>query len=142
MNRRTLVALFVGGAGAGLLAACGVAGQTPAPSSTPAPSAPTPAPTIVVGATPAAAAQPTTAATPRSGGTLRQGVALEVVSLDPMLKVGNDFVWIGVYRPPDRVRRQAQAAADARRKLGHQHRRANRSNSTCARACSSIPVGR
>ena len=106
MNRRTLVKLFVGGAGAGVLAACGVAAQAPATSSTPAASAPTPAPaapTVVVGSTPAAAlqptaaVQPTTPATPRSGGTLRQGVALEVVSLDPMLKVGNDFAWIGVY---------------------------------------------
>jgi peptide/nickel transport system substrate-binding protein len=41
-------------------------------------------------------AQPA-AATPKSGGTLKQAMALEVVSLDPMLKVQNDFAWIGVY---------------------------------------------
>jgi peptide/nickel transport system substrate-binding protein len=96
MNRRTLVKLIVGGAGASVLAACGVASQAPA---TPPPAAaPTtaPAPAATAGSS-AATPQAAAATTPKSGGTLKQAVALEVVSLDPMLKVGNDFAWIGVY---------------------------------------------
>jgi peptide/nickel transport system substrate-binding protein len=106
MDRRTLVKLFVGGAGASVLAACGVAPQAPSapPTTAPAPAAagaatavPTaaaakPAATVV-----AAPTAPPAAAQPKRGGSLRQGNALEIVTLDPMLKVGNDAVWLGVY---------------------------------------------
>jgi peptide/nickel transport system substrate-binding protein len=97
MNRRTLITLIVGGTTASVLAACGVAPQAPAPAP-----GPTPAPTAAAAAKPAATvvtaatAQPA-AVTPKSGGILKQAMALEVVSLDPMLKVQNDFAWIGVY---------------------------------------------
>ena len=37
------------------------------------------------------------APTPKTGGILKQAYPLEVVSLDPMLKVQNDFAWIGVF---------------------------------------------
>jgi peptide/nickel transport system substrate-binding protein len=98
MNRRTLIKLVIGGASTSVLAACGVAPVAQAPASTPAPAAATvataaqPAVTVVTKPT----AQPA-AATPKSGGILKQAMALEVVSLDPMLKVQNDFAWIGVY---------------------------------------------
>jgi peptide/nickel transport system substrate-binding protein len=95
MNRRTLITLLAGGASASVLAACGVAPQAPAPAPTTAPAgtaAAKPAATVAISAT----AQPT-AVTPKSGGILKQAMALEVVSLDPMLKVQNDFAWIGVY---------------------------------------------
>jgi peptide/nickel transport system substrate-binding protein len=115
MNRRNFVQLLIGGMSASALAAaCGPASQPAAPtaqptSAPPAAAAPTtppkpaaapttaqaqPAPTAVVAATAKPAAAQTT---PKTGGTLRQAVALEVVSLDPMLKVQNDFAWIGVY---------------------------------------------
>src|SRR6266567_1981921 len=86
MNRRTLIALIAGGASASVLAACGVAPQAPAPAATTAAAKPA-----------AAAATQPAAVSPKSGGILKQAMALEVVSLDPMLKVQNDFAWIGVY---------------------------------------------
>src|SRR5436190_11067389 len=84
MKRREVVKLFIGGAGASVLAACGVAPQAPpaAPTAPPAAAAATrtqPVATVV-----SATAKPA-APTARSGGTLRQAMALEVVSLDPML---------------------------------------------------------
>src|SRR5438105_1441421 len=97
MNRRTLITVIVGGASASVLAACGVAPQAPAPAPTPAPAATTGAgakPVVTVGTS--ATSQPA-AATPRSGGILKQAMALEVVSFDPMLKVQNDFAWVGVF---------------------------------------------
>jgi peptide/nickel transport system substrate-binding protein len=97
MNRRTLVKLLFGGASASLLTACGVAPQSAPPVSTSAPAAASgaaakPAVTVVTPPT----AQPA-APTPKSGGILKQGYSQEVVSLDPMLKVQNDFAWIGVF---------------------------------------------
>ncbi|HEY1291917.1 MAG TPA: ABC transporter substrate-binding protein [Chloroflexota bacterium] len=110
MNRRTVVKLMIGGAGVSVLAACGVAPQAPAaaPTAPPPAPAPTPAPTSAAAAAakPAATAvvvTPTTppAATtpqPRTGGTLRQAyVPGDPVSLDPMLKVQNDVVWLGIF---------------------------------------------
>src|SRR5947207_1552167 len=89
MDRRSVIKLIVGGATASVLAACG-APQTPtAPTSPPAAAG---VATVQVAATPKPAAP-----TPKSGGTLKQAMALEVVSLDPMLKVQNDFAWIGVF---------------------------------------------
>jgi peptide/nickel transport system substrate-binding protein len=96
MNRRTVVKLIVGGAGVSILTACGVAPQASAP-------APTPAPTSAAAAQPApptVAVSPTrqpTAAQPRTGGTLKQGYLGDPVSLDPMLKVQNDVVWVGIF---------------------------------------------
>jgi peptide/nickel transport system substrate-binding protein len=117
MNRRTVVKLMMGGAGVSVLAACGVTPQAPAaaPTAAPAPpaapaAAPTPAPTTAAAAAAAAkpaattvTVSPTTppAATtpqPKTGGTLRQAyVPGDPVSLDPMLKVQNDVVWVGVF---------------------------------------------
>jgi peptide/nickel transport system substrate-binding protein len=89
MDRRSVVKLIIGGATGSVLAACG-APQTPV--------APTPAPPATSGTTVQVAATPKPGAdTPKSGGTLKQAMALEVVSLDPMLKVQNDFAWIGVF---------------------------------------------
>lgn len=98
MNRRTLIALIAGGASASVLAACGVAPQAPA---APTPAAPTPAaPAAAAKPAPTAAtsatAQPA-ATTPKSGGILKQGYQGDPVSLDPMLKVQNDVVWLGVF---------------------------------------------
>jgi peptide/nickel transport system substrate-binding protein len=123
VNRRTVVKLFMGGAGASLLAACGVA---PA-------AAPTPAPTPVAAAKPAATITvvPAAAATqaqaqpqPKSGGTLRQGYQGDPVSLDPMLKVQNDVVWLGVFerlttydanlKPQPMLAESWEVSADAR----------------------------
>src|SRR5712691_7082090 len=106
MNRRTLIKLVTGGASTSVLAACGVAPVAQAPAVTPAPAASTvaavaqPAVTMVTKPTaPPAAPTPTSVpqAQDKSGGILKQAMALEVVSLDPMLKVQNDFAWIGVY---------------------------------------------
>ncbi len=105
MNRRTLVKLVLGGATASVLAACGVSSQPSTPTSTattpPAPATSVPQsakPTLAtVGATrtsvPSGAAGPT----PKSGGVLKQAYLGDPTSLDPMLKVGNDAVWIGVF---------------------------------------------
>src|ERR1051325_9979468 len=91
MNRRSVLKLIIGGATASVLAAC-TAPQTPvAPTTAPASSG---APSATV--QPAATAKPA-APTPKSGGILKQAVALEVLTLDPMLKVQNDAVWIGVF---------------------------------------------
>jgi peptide/nickel transport system substrate-binding protein len=97
VNRRTLVKLLVGGASASVLAACGVAPQATAPAATSVTTTASgvtavPAATAITSAT----AKPA-APTPRTGGILKQGYPLEVVSLDPMLKVQNDFAWIGVF---------------------------------------------
>jgi peptide/nickel transport system substrate-binding protein len=88
VNRRTLVKLIGGGASASFLAACGLTPRAPAAS-------PTSAPQVTVSA-PAAATKPATNA-PKSGGILRQGYQGDPVSLDPMLKVQNDLVWVGVF---------------------------------------------
>ena len=111
MNRRSVVKLLVGGAGISVLAACGVAPQAPAAPTAAPPAAAGPAPTCAP--TSAAAAQststtvvvsPTSTASaasstpqPKTGGTLRQGYQGDPVSLDPMLKVQNDVVWVGVF---------------------------------------------
>jgi peptide/nickel transport system substrate-binding protein len=100
MYRRTVVKLLVGGAGVSVLTACGVTPQASAP---PPAAAPTSAPTSAPGAQPAAttvALSPTRqpgAAQAKTGGTLKQGYLGDPVSLDPMLKVQNDAVWVGVF---------------------------------------------
>jgi peptide/nickel transport system substrate-binding protein len=106
MNRRTLVRLALGSASASVLAACGVGPQVPAPTAVPQTK-----PTVAAATTPAAAAaaqpgqtsvsvsptSPPPAQQPKSGGTLKQGYQGDPVSLDPMLKVQNDAVWLGVF---------------------------------------------
>ena len=97
MNRRRLISLALASTAGSLLAACGVAPQAPAPTAqltAPQPTSAQPAqPTVAI------AAQPTSSATPqpKSGGTLKQGYQGDPVSLDPMLKVQNDAVWLGVF---------------------------------------------
>ena len=109
MKRRTFLTLVAGGASLSVLAACGP--QTPqapvaAPTSPPPvkptaaavvgqPTAP-PQPTAAAPA-PTAAPKPTAAPEPKKGGVLKQGYQLDPVSLDPMLKVQNDVVWVGVF---------------------------------------------
>jgi peptide/nickel transport system substrate-binding protein len=113
MNRRSVVKLLVGGAGISVLAACGVAPQAPAapaaapttppaagapaPTSAPASAAAAPAATTVVASPTNTSAPASSASQPKSGGTLRQGYQGDPVSLDPMLKVQNDVVWVGVF---------------------------------------------
>jgi peptide/nickel transport system substrate-binding protein len=105
---------MMGGAGVSVLAACGVAPQAPAAAPTAAPAAaapvtsgpaPTSAPTgaatqpaaTTVVVSPTNTSVPTTPQ-PKTGGTLRQAYYPgDPVSLDPMLKVQNDVVWVGVF---------------------------------------------
>ncbi|HEX8969347.1 MAG TPA: ABC transporter substrate-binding protein [Chloroflexota bacterium] len=105
MKRRSFLGVVISGASLSVLAACGVASNppattpagapTPRPTQPPAPVAATPAPTsLSVSAT----TQPApSAAQPKKGGVLKQGYQGDPVSLDPMLKVQNDVVWVGVY---------------------------------------------
>jgi peptide/nickel transport system substrate-binding protein len=102
MIRRSFVKLLIGSAGISVLAACGVTPQAAAPTAPPA--APKPQPTSAAPAPAAAtvAAAPTPQPAPgtpqpKSGGTLRQGYQGDPVSLDPMLKVQNDAMWLGVF---------------------------------------------
>src|SRR5215813_4740545 len=102
-SRRSVLKLMFAGASASLLAACGQVPQTPAPPPTaaPAPTAATgaaakPAATVVSAAA-APTSQPAAATTPKTGGILKQGYQGDPTSLDPMLKVGNDAMWIGVF---------------------------------------------
>ena len=107
MNRRTLVKLVIGGATASVLAACGVNSQPSAPQPTPKPAGGAD-PGRAANPAPQAAAQPTVAvqstqpasapaAAPKAGGVLKQAYLGDPTSLDPMLKVGNDAMWIGVF---------------------------------------------
>jgi peptide/nickel transport system substrate-binding protein len=122
MDRRTLVRLVLGGAGASLLAACGPAAQqAAAPTVAPAPVATSaPAATLVA----VAPTSPPPAQQPKSGGTLLQAYQGDPVSLDPMLKVQNDVVWVGVFerlttydanlKPQPMLAESWEVSADAR----------------------------
>jgi peptide/nickel transport system substrate-binding protein len=98
VNRRLLVKLALGGVGASLLSACGVAPQTPPAAAPPiAPTAASAPAATTIAVSPTSAPPPTAMAQPKSGGTLKQAYQGDPVSLDPMLKVQNDVVWLGVF---------------------------------------------
>ncbi len=113
LSRRAALQLLLGGAGVGVLTACGVGSAPPqtAPTSASAPptaaAAAKPAATTANAAatsapTSAAAAQPTVAVStpapaaagagqPKSGGTLRVGVPTDIVTLDPVVRGGTPY---------------------------------------------------
>jgi ABC-type transport system substrate-binding protein len=88
MNRRSMLRLVAAGASASVLA-CSVAPQAAAPTAG-ATAKPVSSTTTTATSQPAAEA-------PETGGVLKQAYQGDPVSLDPMLKVQNDLVWIGVF---------------------------------------------
>ena len=130
MGRRSALRLLISSTGVGLLAACGV-GAPPvgSPPTTPAtPVASTPAPVVStpmrIGAadehaTGDCAARPTAASRRHAAHRHpRRPASLDV----PLRRAQPDRKPVAGLRPPDRLRRQAQAAAAARRKLGRRRR--------------------
>ncbi|HEY3059880.1 MAG TPA: ABC transporter substrate-binding protein [Chloroflexota bacterium] len=111
MDRRSFLKIALLGASVSVLSACGVAPQAPAaPTAAPAPAPTSPlaakpaattaavsAPAPTSAPAPAPTAQPAAAAQPKRGGILKQGYQGDPVSLDPMLKVQNDVMWLGVF---------------------------------------------
>jgi len=100
MNRRAFLQFGVVGASVSVLAACGIAPAAPTPATAPTSAPPAkPAATTVSVAAPTQPVQPTQPAAeqPKKGGTLKQGYQGDPVSLDPMLKVQNDVMWLGVF---------------------------------------------
>lgn len=79
---------------------------------------------MTVVAAPAPAATVSSGAQPKSGGILKQGYQGDPVSLDPMLKVQNDAVWLGVFerlttydanlKPQPMLAESWEVSADAR----------------------------
>src|SRR5579872_6653892 len=96
MNRRTLIMLVLGAASASVLEACAQVPTTPAATSVATPVANPTSAGASTSAAPAPTSPPSTPQ-PKSGGTIRQGYQGDPVSLDPMLKVQNDVVWLGVF---------------------------------------------
>src|SRR5579862_6591155 len=101
LDRRSLLRLLGAGTAGLVLAACGSSEPAAAPPVSVAPSAAArassaaPVSSAVAVTSPAPSAKP--AGSPKIGGTLKQGYFLDIVSLDPQYKVGNDATWIGVY---------------------------------------------
>ena len=82
------------------------------------------------------------AAQPKKGGVLKQAFQGDPVSLDPMLKVQNDVMWLGVFERLTAYDDAAQAAADAGRELGDQQRCAVGQVQPAPAVCSSTPAVR
>jgi peptide/nickel transport system substrate-binding protein len=98
LPRRQALRLLTASAGVALLAACGVAPQTSAPTTAPAPTAPPAAAAPTSAAAPQAtvsSAAPTPAGQPKTGGTLRFGATADVPNLDGHQRSapGTDTTW-------------------------------------------------
>lgn len=104
LSRRAASQVLLAGAGASLLAACGVgaapqrteptqttAAKPAAATAAPPTSAPTAAPTQPLVAVSTPTPPPAAAGQPKSGGTLRIGVPTDIVTLDPVVRGGAPY---------------------------------------------------